>query len=207
MPNKPDDDLATVNDAGAGDVSLADIIETRDVPVEITPEAFDMSKWAAGVRPARRAVKINSAAHLLSVMDRIADQIDEAPEGADVDSLIDEFESTRKLFLDGALWVTIEQRSVEWVLHTRKEAARRLGITLDVDGEETSDFESRVRLNVVQLSQQIVDPPMSTDDLNAIYAGNDLEFFKLVGAAAMLNESVAESADVLTRDFSSRRSG
>lgn len=185
--------------------SLADVDVSVDVSPKVTPENFDLAEWAAGVRPTQRSVKLYPNAHLIGRMDELADKIDNAPEGADVDALIDEFESVREQFRDG-VWFTVEKRSSEWIENQRKATAKRLGMKLD-DDADADNAADNITLMLHQLAEQIVRPRgVTADMLRHMYDANEGELVKLTNAMQTANRQLAESSGVLDRDFSGRRS-
>jgi hypothetical protein len=185
--------------------SLADVDTSVDVSPVVTPENFDLAEWAAGVRPTQRSVKLYPNAHLIARMDELADKIDNAPEGADVDALIDEFETVREQFREG-VWFTVEKRSSEWIQHQRSTTAKRLGIKLDEDFDAENSADN-ITLMLHQLAEQVVRPRGVTPDmLRSMYDANEGELVKLSNAMQTANRQLAESSGVLDRDFSGRRS-
>jgi hypothetical protein len=185
--------------------SLADVDVSVDTSPKVTPENFDLAEWAAGVRPTQRSVKLYPNAHLIGRMDELADKIDSAPEGADVDALIDEFERVREQFRDG-VWFTVEKRSSEWIENNRKQTAKQYGIKLDDDGDAENTADNIV-LMLHQLADQIVRPRgMTYDMLRSMYDANEGELVKLTNAMQTANRALAEASGVLSRDFSGRRS-
>lgn len=187
--------------------SLADVSATVEVEDDLTvdssvtptPEDFDLDSWIEGVRPTRKSIKLFPHANLIARMEQIADQIDNAPPGEDVDELISEFEQAKAEFKTG-VWFTIEQRSQEWVDNFRKRKAKDLKIT-----DEGSDA---ALISIYQMAEQIVQPADVTfNHLRTLQKSNEGEFAKLVDTLQKTNQVLAEKNGVLDRDFSERRSG
>lgn len=185
--------------------SLADVDTSVDVSPAVTPQNFDLEQWVAGVRPTRRSVKLYPNAHLVARMDELADRIDNTPDGAEVDALIDEFDQLRKQFRDG-VWFTVEKRSTEWVAALRKRVAKANGIKLDDDGD-AEGTDANITLSLHQLAEQIVSPAGVTyEQLRAMLDANEGELNKLALTMQTVQSQLAQSAGVLDRDFSARRS-
>lgn len=186
--------------------SLADVTpETAPAaePVDVSepvpaPEDFDMRQWLAGVRPTRRAIKLYPNAHLIAEMDRVVEEIDAAPADANVDDLIDEFESLRAQHQDG-VWFVAEKRSDEWVEAERKRLIKALN--LDADNEDDV-----LRLVYEITAAQIVSPRITGAELAELAKANEGEAIKLYSLVKAVNTQLSEQAGVLKRDFSSRRS-
>ena len=191
--------------------SLADVVPTPIVNTSIkpTPEGFDLAEFVAGVRPTRRAVQIFPLGHLIAQLEEIEAQIDAAGDDDDVDDLVDEFERIRDQFRDG-VWFEIEKRSAEWVKKFDKDVEKRLGLVRKPKGggmrpELSEDDLTTVTLH--RLAAQIVTPDgMTYDLLTRMLEGNEGEVAKLMQCMTQANNELAESAEVLTRDFSARRS-
>lgn len=177
-----------------------------DVPVQTNPEDFDFPAWLEGVRPTRRGVRLYSRADIIARLEHIADEIDAAPEDANVNDLIDEAERLQATWRDGIVWVVIEKRSSEWLDAFREEGAKRLGVTLNDKGE-VGDKDKATRLMFEQIAAQIVEPEgFTADHLERLYQANEGEVTKLLVTTRRVNNELAESAKVVTRDFSQRRS-
>ena len=182
--------------------ALAGVVDTT---VEPTPEGFDIEAFIAGVRPTRRSVKLYPHAHLVARMEQIATELDSTPDGPEADALIDEFERIRADF-EAGVWFTVEKRSSEWVDAFRADAVAALKITTNTDGEPT-DASDKMRVLLRQLAAQIVEPAgVTAGQLEQIGQANEGELNKLIVAMTFANEEMAQSAKVLTLDFSSRRS-
>lgn len=170
-----------------------------DTSVQPTPENFDMDAWLQGVRPTRRSVKLYPKAHLIARMEELAVEIQDAPEDANVDDKIDEFDALKAQFNEG-VWFTVEKRTQEWVEKFRKDVRKRLNLKPDKE-------EDLAVVVSYQLVEQIIEPAGITfNQLRALRAANEGEFNKLVAAMTLCNEQLAEKASVLDADFSARRS-
>jgi ribosomal protein L27 len=173
----------------------------RDSTVPPTPETFDIEAWVAGVRPNRRSVKLHPQAHVVARLEELAEEIDTAPDGRNVDGMIDEFDRLKAQFNDG-VWFTVEQRSTEWIEKCRNDIAARLGVKL-----EDADRQTSVTIMLQQLAQQVIAPTGVTfQHLQGMFERNEGEVNKLFLAVQQANQQLAETAQVLTRDFSRRRS-
>lgn len=177
-----------------------------EVPVATNPEDFDLTAWMEGVRPTRRGVRLYSRADVIARLEQVADEIDEAPDGSDVNDLIDEAEKLQETFVNGVVWVVVEKRSTEWLDNFREEGAKRLGVTLNDKGE-VGDRAKAQRLMFEQIAAQVVEPEgFTAEHLERLYDANEGEVTKLMTTTRHVNSQLAESASVVTRDFSQRRS-
>ena len=187
----------TDDDSPLGGFAVTDV-----TPALPEPEDFDVDAWLAGVRPTRRAVVLYARADILARLDEIDARVRSLPDGDEVDALIDEFEALRAEYRDGRPFV-VEGRSPEWVEHFKRTALADLGVR---KGDGTR--EQRVEVMMAQLAEQIVSPEgLTVEHLQALNERNAGELNKLVVAMTFANNQVAEAAEVLTLDFSSRRSG
>lgn len=190
--------------------SLAEKATTEDsVAAERGPLSVD--EFLSGVRAQRRSVRIRPNLHVLADMQRLVDEIDDSPEGADVDDLIDEYESARAVFEASERWV-VEQRTPERRKHVRRQAAKVLGIDLREDGEtvEGDDFDQSkaAQLEAHVIADHVVEPEgVTAEQVTALYEATPGEFqkidFAIVQVMRVLDE---DSAAGVLRDFSSRRS-
>ena len=181
-----------------------DIADTPIIDATEPPEVedFDFDAWLAGVRPTRRSVKLYGRADLIGRMEEIAAQIEDAV-GDDAEDLIDEFETAKDAFDASARWFVVEARSPEWVDDFHRTRARAIGIKKGEPGER-----QKQQILLEQLAEQIVSPTGITPQaLVTLLDRNAGELNKLIVAMTFANTSVAESAKVLTLDFSSRRPG
>jgi hypothetical protein len=188
---------------------------TRDTTPDLDPATFSPYAFLDGFRPTRRTVKLHERADLIGYLDEIANRIDAMPEDADVDDLIAEFERTRDTFQSSVCFWTVERRSSEWVADRWTAYARDHGIKLDEDGD-TDNPKHRLNLLINQLVGQIVEvkdlkgrvveQQVTHDRLRRLYDSNEGELNKLLFAQQDANTSLAQSAKVLTRDFSLRSS-
>lgn len=192
------------DEVSLGDAPMVSDVEGVDVSPSPVPESFDMAEWLAGVRPTRRAVRLFPNAHLVAELDKLADEIDSMPADADVDPLIDRFEALRQQYNDG-VWFTVEKRSTEWLRAFRARVAEAEGLDL-----KASDLEARaaaeIRVGHAVAAACIVEPKMTADQFAALSEANEGEAAKLVNLVNIVNDKLAESSEVLTRDFSRRRS-
>lgn len=188
------------------DRSLAEsVVDSVDVSPTVTLENFDLDRWVEGIRPTRRKIKLYPNAHLIGQLEEIANRIDSASDDADVDDLVEQFDRIRSQFRDG-VWFTIEKRSSESVLASRKATAKRVGIKLDDDGDSTNQADT-ITLILHQLVEQIVEPTGITyEHLRAMLDANEGEVNKLVLTLDVVQKRLAEEAGVLDRDFSERLS-
>lgn len=193
-------------DRALGDLPSVPIINTTVPP---TPEDFDLAEFIAGVRPTRRAVQIFPQAHLIAQLEQIAAQIEAAPEDADVDDLIDQFEQVKAGF-EAGIWFEIEKRSSEWVTKFDNDLVKQLGLVKKPPGggqKPQLSVDDNAKVTLHRLAAQIVQPPGMTYELvKSLAEHNEGEVAKLMVCMTSANNELAESAEVLTRDFSSRRS-
>ena len=190
--------------------SIAEKATTEDsVAAERGPLSVD--EFLSGVRAQRRSVRIRPNLHVLADMQRLVDEIDDSPEGADVDDLIDEYEAARAVFEASERWV-VEQRTPERRKHVRREAAKVLGIDLREDWEtvEGDDFDQTkaAQLEAHVIADHVVEPEgVTAEQVTALYEATPGEFqkidFAIVQVMRVLDE---DSAAGVLRDFSSRRS-
>lgn len=190
--------------------SIAEKAATEDsVAAERGPLSVD--EFLSGVRAQRRSVRIRPNLHVLADLQRLVDEIDDSPEGADVDGLIDEYESARAVFEASERWV-VEQRTPERRKHVRRQAAKALGIDLREDGEtvEGDDFDQSkaAQLEAHVIADHVVEPEgVTAEQVTALYEATPGEFqkidFAIVQVMRVLDE---DSAAGVLRDFSSRRS-
>lgn len=181
--------------------SIADSPEP-DAP---TPETFDVAAFAAGHRPGRHSVLVRTRLDLLPDLERLSDRIMAAPDDANVDDLIDEFEALKARML---VRFVFEQRSREWVREFYIETAKDLGITgkkgiKDVlSGGFTEEQATEVAIRLI--AAQCVEPEGVTPDtireLHEAYPG---EVDRLSQAVSDVN---AQRSEALGLDFSQRRS-
>lgn len=189
--------------------SLGDVVETVDTTPTITPKDFSFDDFLNGVRPTRRSVKLYARGDLIARMDEIVFAIESAPEDENVDGLIDEFEQAKADFQNGQ-WFTVEKRSSEWAEQFRLDTEKRLGLKRVKDGDDEPALSDRDAATVTlhQLAQQIVTPTGVTyEQLRSLGDTNEGELSKLIYTMISVNRDLAQSAAVLTKDFSQRRSG
>jgi hypothetical protein len=190
--------------------SLAEV-STVDTTPTITPEDFSFEDFLEGVRPTRRSVLLYPRGDLIARMDEIATLIETADDDANVDDLIDEYEQVKKQFRQG-IWFTLEKRSSEWAEKFRVDTEKSLGLKRSKD--DTLSDEDATTVSIHQLAQQIVVPSgVSVASLRRLAEVNEGEFNKLVYTMIKANSQLAEDStdndkrEVLSRDFSQRRSG
>ena len=208
MPSDIDDDqpLSTATTSAAF---------MRDTSPPLDAATFDMDALLGGMRPTRRTVKIHERADLLSVMDELADRIESAPADENVDDLIDQFVTARDGFHAGVTFWTVEKRSSEWIKDNRETYAKAHKVNLDDEGDAT-DVKDALAMLLNQLVGQIVEvkradgtvseQPITFERLRAMYDTNEGELNKLAAALHDVTNSIAQSAKVLSRDFSQRYS-
>jgi hypothetical protein len=186
--------------------SLAEVVEIESTP-PATPQDFDLAAFLGGVRPTRRSVQLHAHGHLIARLEQIAAQIDAAPQGADVDALIDEFEETKTRFKAG-VWFTVEKRSSEWVDHFRAEQHKQMGHrkAKNDDGDEAWSQADELTVSLHQLAAQTVEPKVTYEQLRQLLDDNEGELNKLMLCMINVNTRLAQASEVLTRDFSLRRS-
>lgn len=183
-----------------GEASLADAVTGVDVSVPPTPENFDLADWVAGIRPTRRAVKLYPYRHLVSDLEQLADRIESTPDGPEVDAMIDRFDALRAK-AEQSVWFVIEKRSRDWIERFRRDVAKRHGLN-----PKTSEDDA-LTVHLHQMAEQIIQPAgVTAEMLQAMVEANEGEVFKLQQTLQAVNDQLAESAEVLTRDFSDRRS-
>lgn len=187
-------------------------VETVDTTVAPTPEDFDFEAWLGGVRATRRSVKVYARADLVGRMEEVAATYrDDLPAAAkrkieaDVLALRAEFEESGR-------WFTLEARSSEWVKDFRAETARRLKLDVGDESADVADLSpeqvrAREAVTLEQVAAQTVVPSGVTSAMLArMQSVAETEVSKLVVAMVMANSQQAQSAAVLTRDFSRSRS-
>ena len=190
-----------MTDTKAPETSLADLtVDTT--PPRPAPADFNLQAFIRGVRPTRRSVKLYPQADLVGQLEKLADRIEQLPDGPEVDALIDQAIQLQEIFHAGGVWWTVEKRSSEWVKNHREKTAAALGLA------STETERAKMQLMLHQLAAQIVEPAgVTAEDLHALYEANEGEVSKLIVALTMVNEQVAEAAKVVSLDFSQRRSG
>lgn len=162
-------------------------------------EDFDFASWLAGVRPTRRAVRLHARADVLARLEEIAGLIEDADDER-AEALVDEFEALKAAFEASGRWFVVEARSVEWVEDYRRTIRRDRGIKGALSDKE------KMAVLLEQLAEQIVTPVgVTADMLTNLHATNSGELNKLIVAMTMANDQIAQAAQVLTLDFSSRR--
>ena len=200
------------------ETSMTNIDITEDEPLgtpeafvrtpDATPQSFDFGAWLAGARPKRRSVRIYQRPDLLARIDQIRIEVDDITDEQDprVADLSAEYADVVAEIRDSSLVVTLEKRTTEWVRHYRKQVCKRLGVKSNKDGDPVvSDEESdvMVQVNVAQLAEQIIHPPVSADQLMRLREVNEEAVGQLATAMHSLNldrtPSIVESPDFLRR--------
>lgn len=190
--------------------SLGDVVTVDTTPNNITPQDFSFEDFLNGVRPTRRSVVLYARGDLIAKLDEIVAAIERAPETDNVDDLIDEYERVRAEFQDGR-WFTVEKRSSDWAEKFRLTTEKSLGFKRtrkDDDSEPTLSDEDAATITMHQLAEQIVTPSgVTVQQLKHLGDTNEGELSKLIYAMITVNSELAQSAKVLNKDFSQRRSG
>lgn len=111
------------------ELSMSDIALTHTNPDEtITPEAFDLAAWIAGVTPVQRTVTLYARGDLFADLSVLESRYDEAKRAANVDDMRALKERMREVadqIRASALDVTVQGRSVDWVQRFRKDMEAR----------------------------------------------------------------------------------
>lgn len=193
---------------GLYDETAATVVDTTGDP---KPEDFDPQAFIAGMRPTRRAVKLYQGGDLLARLDQLAAKINATPDGDPaLDAMIDEFDQIRGQYTGGAWW-EVEGRSDDWVDRLRRQAAADLGHgdIFDPDRDDLGlPLDVRQEILMRQLAAQIVVPSgVTVDMLKLMQQQAEPELGKLFVAVTFCNKRLGQSSDVLTVDFSQRRSG
>lgn len=190
--------------------SLGDKTDETSVEVERGPLSVD--EFLQGVRAQRRSVKIRPRADLYATLEQLGDEIDAAPEGEDVDDLLDEYERLGEQFMRTERW-TVEQRTPERRRHVRREAAKEIGVEISEDGErpvqDDPDRTQAARLEAHVIADHIVEPEgVTAAQVRALYDASPGEYAKIDRAVVQVMRVIDEEAAAgVLRDFSSRRSG
>ena len=188
--------------------SLGDTPEPEQDEPTLDPATYDVAEYAGGIRPGRRRVTIQPRPDLYPDLQRLIEQINEAPEDADVDDLIDEFERLRSLMR--VEWV-VERRSAEWTVEFYRQAAEDMGVAMkngahDVArGDFTEDHAAEVGMRCI-LAQTVETSDgrdWTLDDMRRLHEVAPEQVDVLADAVAKVN---AGHAEALTLDFSRRRS-
>lgn len=198
------------------ETSMTNIDITEDEPLgtpeaftlapSATPQSFDFGSWLAGARPKRRSVRIYQRPDLLARIDQIKIEVDDITDEQDprVEALAAEYTDVVAEIRDSSLVVTLEKRTTEWVRNYRKQVCKRLGVKHDKDGDPVgADSEVMVRVNCMQIVEQVVHPPVSADQLMQLREVNEEALGNLVTAMNSLNfdrtPSIMETPDFLRR--------
>lgn len=193
--------------------SLADEApETTDASEAAERGPLSVDEFLSGVRAVRRQVWLRPNLHLFADLERLVDEIESAPEGTDVDDLIDEYEAAKERFERRERWV-VEQRTHERRRHVRLEAAKVAGYEMTEDGAEVVGddvHKSKLdELSAFEVADHIVEPEgVTAEHVRRLHQASPSESNLLTSAIIRVNRVVDErvAAEVL-RDFSSRRSG
>lgn len=195
------DDTPDLVDATVDDTPVVDTTPPIDA------DDFDFGEFLDGARPNHRSVKLYMRPDLIGRMEELAAQIVDDHNVGDDDPRVAEFTSTREAFLDSGRWFTVQARSGEWVEAKRKALAKRFGCEIKSDGTLSDGKRRTEALSAITtelLAEQIVFPTrgVSAERLAALAERSPTEFRKLLVAQGMANSSLAETAKVMTVDFS-----
>ena len=190
--------------------SLAEKADAEDVR-DVAPREMTIDDFLAGVRARRKAVKIRPNLHRFGDMERLVAEIEAAPEGVDVDDLIDAYEAAREEF-EAHEWYVVEQRTAERRALVLRETAKAHGIELGDDDNPTVEGEARAAalatMSYAVWADAVVEPAgFAGDDMRRLYESSPEEFQRLhdaISAVGLVLDERAEKA--VLRDFSSRRS-
>lgn len=172
-------------------------------PHPLAPEDFDVAAFAAGVVPLRRAVSIRTRLDLYPQVQAVVERITTAPDGADIDDLIDEYESLKALML---VTVVVEARSREWVAEFYKRSRRSLGLGKKAKFEGDHAYEVALRMIVEQVVEPVGFSRATLDNLIEARA-SDVGGLRVDDALAQAVQEVnAGRTEALSLDFSQRRS-
>lgn len=196
-------------DESLGDVATG--IESVDVTPDVKAEDFDWDAFLHGVRPTRRAVKVYQRADLVAVMEEAAGGYRDDLPAAEKRKIRDEVLRLREQFEASGRWFVAEARSADRIDKVRQDAADRHGITLppaDAKGDDAliprADYD---KIERAILADAIAIPSGTTEErLAALAEHAPTEYPKLLVAMRAANSKLAQSAEVLTRDFSQGRS-
>lgn len=180
--------------------SLGDPVEP-----EPDPSTYNVADFAAGIRPGRRSVIIEPRPGLYPELQSVVRLINEAPEDADVDDLVDQFERIKSLMR--VEWV-VERRSPEWVKEFYAECREEMGIAGDVGVKDvlTGRFTDEQAVEVAMrsiLAQTVTPDGWTLDMLRDLREVAPEQLDILADAIAKVN---AGHSEALTLDFSQRRS-
>lgn len=160
------------------ELSMSDIARTHTNPDEtITPEAFDLAAWIAGVTPVQRTVTLYARGDLFADLSAIESRYDEAKRAANVDDMRTLKEQMREVadqIRASALDVTVQGRSADWVQRFRKDVEER-----GLDSDQAA---------LEQLAAQITAPEGLTVDMLATLRDRiEPQVVALVQAVATVN--------------------
>lgn len=186
--------------------SLADSLPEptiKEVPVEVTPDDFDIDDFIAGARPTRRAAKLYMRADLVGPLEELAQTLEANGEDPGED---ERFREMYEAFHASGRWFTVEKKSGDWEKQFRKDTAYRLHIRLGKDGAATSE-ENGLALAFEQAAAQIISPSnVTAEKLRKLYDINQGEVNKLFLAVRLANQEMAEMVRVVGPDFSRKSS-
>jgi hypothetical protein len=178
-----------------------------DEPEGLDPKGYDVRDYAVGIRPGRRSVTIEPRPGLMPELQALVEQINAAPDDADVDALVDEFDRLKSLM---RVTFTLERRSQEWIKDTTNRVLDEMGAPRggmkDVkDGTFTEADSLRVTCSLIlgQTVEVSDGHDWTVDELAALYESAPEQVDALAGALIEVN---AAASDELTLDFSQRRS-
>lgn len=175
-----------------------------DSGITPTVEDFDLDAWLNGARSVRRSITLYARGDLIGRLEELVTLIEHS-EGDERTALEDEAEQVQAAFLASGQSFTIEGRSSEWVNAYRDECVRKLGLKL---GAKTGSTKDQNEYYLRLLAEQIVVPSgMTYEKIKRLAEIAEPDVMKLINVQMAANTHAAESADVVTRDFSQGRSG
>lgn len=192
------DDGPEYVDPAAGVINTTELVE---------PEDFDFTEFLQGARPDRRSVRLYMRPDLIGRMEELADAIGGLGDVGEDHPLVVEFEATRDAFHASGRWFTVEARSGEWVDHIRKAMAKDYSLKINRDGTLSDGPRRQEAISAITmrlLAEQIVTPStgVTPEALAELAQRSPNEIRKLLVAQGIANGSLAETAKVLTVDFS-----
>lgn len=174
-----------------------------DTSITPTVEDFDLDAWLGGARPVRRSITLYARGDLIGRLEELVTLIEHA-DGDERSELEEEAEQVQEAFLASGQAFTLEGRSSEWVNAHRDECVKH-GLKL---GVKSGSLKDQTEYFLRMLAEQIVVPSgMTYEKLKRLAEISEPDVMKLLKVQASANNDVAESAGVVTRDFSRGRSG
>ena len=188
----PQDDQNTTDEALGGNPDVEDI--TNDV----TPEDFDFDAFVDGVRPGRRAVRVNMRADLVAELDQILIKADglEDPNGEEAQALLARFEEIKKQIEASRRVFVVEARSE----HRARELVKQMEkLGLPQPGKKADEDEIREwneELAIRRLADSIIVPSnVSVEGLKKLRNVAESEVNKLYGALHDANTNPTKATD------------